>query len=212
MFGAELLKDYLNEIQRLYAERTGGNAAAQPRLLTSGSERPPQSAYEDALARLNAANGTDLTKPVTAYDAPPSVIALPETLEATVLPAPAPEAKLSVADIYKEAYNELKTTPPKRYPTPKLWGTFPPYNKSFSEANELAIRWAHREDIEVGDQRPISYHGKWYLVEKFDSADLGYQIVDQLNEIEIAEYEKRAKDASKGQSIQQGFSEFDRLY
>ena len=110
--------------------------------------------------------------------------------------APASEAKISVADIYKEAYDAIKEVPAKRYPTPKKWGTFPPYDKSFSEANELATRWAHREDIESGAQKAVSYHGKWYLVEKFDSADLGYQIVDRLTDEEYKDFveEYRAYD------------------
>jgi len=59
-------------------------------------------AYADALSRLEDSNGADLTKPVSAYSAPPSVIELPETLQSTA-PAPAPQSAL--ADIYKEAYN-----------------------------------------------------------------------------------------------------------
>ena len=163
--------------------------------------------------RLEATNGTDLTKAVSAYIAP-SVIALPETLEPSVTPMPAPEPKISLADIYKEAYDATKETA-KRYPKPKIWGAFPPYDKSFSEANELATRWAHREDIQAGYQKAISYHGKWYLIEKFDSADLKYQIVGRLTDREIAEYEKRVKDGTsnvgQGQSLQQGIGELDRL-
>ena len=140
--------------------------------------------------------------PVTAYNAPPSVIALPETLQPSVTSAPAPEAKISVADIYKEAYDAIKEAPAKRYPTPKKWGTFPTYDKSFSEANELATRWAHREDIESGAQKAISYHGKWYLVEKFDSADLEYQIVDRLTDEEYNKFAKRYEDDKSNGSRQ----------
>ena len=79
----------------------------------------------------------------------------------------------------------------------------------------MATRWAHREDIEAGYQKAISYHGKWYLIEKFDSADLNYQIVGRLTDREIAEYEKRVKDGTsnvgQGQSLQQGIGELDRL-
>ena len=66
--------------------------------------------------------------------------------------------------------------------------TFPPYNKSGSEANELATRWAHREDVKAGWQSLISYHDRWYLIEKFDDSDLGYQIVERLSKKEYERY------------------------
>jgi len=209
ILAGELVRDYAETLRELYAERR--RRTAPPQLAEPDRPRLPQSAYADALSRLEDSNGTDLTKPVSAYSAPPSVIELPETLQPTS-PAPAPQSAL--ADIYKEAYNTAKEAA-RRYPKPKLWGTFPPYDKSFSEANELATRWAHREDIEAGYQKAVSYHGKWYLIEKFDSADLGYQIVGHMTDKEVAEYEKRVKDGAnnvgQGQSLQQGVGELDRL-
>ena len=213
LFGQAVLWDYAEMLRKLYAGKRQSIARAEPArfLPEAGEPQPSQSAYADALSRLEVSNGTDLTKPVSAYDAPPSVIELPETLQPTM---PAPEQQTSLADLYKEAYNATKETA-KRYPKPKIWGTFPPYDKSFSEANELATRWAHREDIEAGDQRPISYHGKWYLIEKFDSADLKYQIVDTLTERKVAEYQKEYNDygkSGKGQSLSDSTDSIDTLH
>lgn len=86
--------------------------------------------------------------------------------------------------------------------------TFPTYNESAgSEANTLATRWAHRADIEVGDRTAISYHDKWYLVEKFENSDLGYQIVAQISEKQYQEFiEERNNGIGKGQSIQKSVS------
>lgn len=67
---------------------------------------------------------------------------------------------------------------------------FPPYNESQSDANERATRWAHRADVETGDSRVIAYHGQFYLVEKFDSSEMGYQIVDQITKQQYYEYIK----------------------
>ena len=193
LFGQALLRDYAETLRELYAGKQQSIASAEPtRLLPeAGEPQPSRDAYSQELARLRESNGTDLTKPVSAYDAPPSVIELPETLQPTVT---SPEPQTSLADIYKEAYNATKATAAKRYPKPKIWGTFPPYDKSFSEANELATRWAHREDIEAGYQKAISYHGKWYLIEKFDSADLGYQIVERLTDEEYNKFARRYED------------------
>lgn len=67
-------------------------------------------------------------------------------------------------------------------------GTFPPYNESQSDANERATRWAHSEDVRAGDQKLASYRGSWYLIEKFDSSELGYQIVQKLTHKQAKEY------------------------
>lgn len=196
IIAGELVRDYAETLRELYAERR--RQAAPPQLAEPDRPRLPQSAYADALSRLEDSNGTDLTKPVSAYSAPPSVIELPETLHPT---APAPTPQSALADIYKEAYNTVKEAA-RRYPKPKLWGTFPPYDKSFSEANELATRWAHREDIEAGYQKAVSYHGKWYLIEKFDSADLGYQIVERLSDEEYNKFARRYEDDKSNGSRQ----------
>lgn len=71
---------------------------------------------------------------------------------------------------------------------------FPPYNESGSDANELATRWAHRDTIEAGDRALISYHDTWYVIEKFDDSDLGYQVVEKVS---YREYSRIAKEISE---------------
>ena len=78
IIAGELVRDYAETLRELYAERR--RRTAPPLLAEPDRPRLPQSAYADALSRLEDSNGTDLTKPVSAYSAPPSVIELPETL------------------------------------------------------------------------------------------------------------------------------------
>ena len=73
--------------------------------------------------------------------------------------------------------------------TKKLY-VFPPYNESYSDANERATRWAHRQDVETGDQRIVSYHDAFYIIEKFDSSELGYQIVGEITKKQYNHYIK----------------------
>ncbi len=73
--------------------------------------------------------------------------------------------------------------------------TFPPYNESFSEANELSIRWAKQEQVRDGAQKLISHGGKWYLIEKYSDMDLGYLIVDQISKRDYDKIARRIKNA-----------------
>ena len=59
--------------------------------------------------------------------------------------------------------------------------TFPPYNKSKSDANERATRWAHREDVEAGAQTLAFYHNRCYVIGKYDSAELKYLIDGRIS-------------------------------
>ena len=90
--------------------------------------------------------------------------------------------------------------------------TFPTYKESAgSEANTLATRWAHRADIQAGDQTLISYHDSWYVVQKFDDSDLGYQIMERIAKKDydkIAEDIKRNGASGRIQSIQRAFTDF----
>ncbi len=90
--------------------------------------------------------------------------------------------------------------------------TFPTYKESAgSEANTLATRWAHRADIQAGDQTLISYHDNWYVVQKFDDSDLGYQIMERIAKKDydkIAEDIKRNGASGRIQSIQRAFTDF----
>ena len=62
---------------------------------------------------------------------------------------------------------------------------FPPFNESQSEANELATRWAHKDSVKSGTEKLISYHNRWYVIAKFDSMDLGYQIVGRARTADV---------------------------
>ncbi len=74
---------------------------------------------------------------------------------------------------------------------------FPPYNKSYSEANQIATRWAHNESIQTGDQRIVAYHGDLYVIEKFDSADMQYQITGRLSSSNYRKIVERMKEYAK---------------
>lgn len=92
--------------------------------------------------------------------------------------------------------------------------TFPSYQESGgSEANTLAVWWAHRASVLVGDRTAISYNGSWYLIEKFDSSDLGYQIIAKLTQRQYQSYmEERTNGVGKGQSIQKGVSSITSIH
>ena len=92
--------------------------------------------------------------------------------------------------------------------------TFPSYQESGgSEANTLAVWWAHRASVLTGDRTAISYNGSWYLIEKFDSSDLGYQIIAELTQRQYQSYmEERTNGVGKGQSIQKGVSSITSIH
>lgn len=87
-----------------------------------------------------------------------------------------------------------KIVVPKKRVDPLINDVFPPYNESESEANELATRWAHREDVETGAKALVSYHNRWYLIQKFDSMDLGYLI---MKRVKVADYEWYKKEIER---------------
>ena len=89
----------------------------------------------------------------------------------------------------------------------KLIGkTFPPYNESYSEANQIATRWAKQDNVESGSQKIISYHNHWYVVEKFDSMPSGYQIVKRIKNSEYDKYLQKI-DSYKGEDYARSIDE-----
>jgi hypothetical protein len=52
----------------------------------------------------------------------------------------------------------------------------------------------HKKYVETGDRALISYHGRWYLIQKFDSMDLGYLI---MKRVKVAEYEWYKKEIER---------------
>ncbi len=71
--------------------------------------------------------------------------------------------------IFDEAISRAKITKVKM-------SVFPPYNKSKSDANERATRWAFNEDVQTGAQAIAFYHDQSYIIEKFDSTEFKYII------------------------------------
>ncbi len=91
--------------------------------------------------------------------------------------------------------------------------TFPTYKEGqVTQANELATRWAHRADIEAGDQTAIPFNDNWYLIKKYDDSDWGYLIDAKLTEQEYLTYKEEWENGNgREQSIQEGISRFTSL-
>ena len=66
-----------------------------------------------------------------------------------------------------------------------------PGKEPWREAHRLAIWWAKHDDVETGEQTLISMNDVWYVVEKFDDADNGYQVEERLT---AAEYKSVRKE------------------
>ena len=114
-----------------------------------------------------------------------------------------------------EATLRVDTARESRYNNNSLiYKNFLPYKESGgSEANTLAVWWAQRENVIAGDRTAISYNGSWYLIEKFDSSDLGYQIIAKLTQRQYQSYmEERTNGVGKGQSIQKGVSSITSIH
>lgn len=67
---------------------------------------------------------------------------------------------------------------------------FRPYNETKSDTNEIATRWAYNEDLKNGARTIVYHRGVPYLIEKFDSLDLKYQIVKRIKKKELELYEQ----------------------
>ena len=93
-----------------------------------------------------------------------------------------------------------------------LHRNFPSESESGSEAHRLAIWWASHRDVETGDQTLISLNNSWYVVEKFDNQDNGYQVERFVAKAEynsIFEEIKQYGRSGQIKSIQRGFDEYD---
>lgn len=61
-------------------------------------------------------------------------------------------------------------------------GHFPDVRASEgSNAHEEAIKWANNLKVNVGDWRLATYNDKWYIIEKFDTVDLKYQVTEKVS-------------------------------
>ena len=92
---------------------------------------------------------------------------------------------------------------------------FTEYGQSFSEANQLANRWAIKNNVIDGERKTFFYHDKYYVIEKNSSLDFSYEIIDEIsynnyNNIlsEVEEYDR----IIKGQQIEETINEIDSLY
>ena len=91
--------------------------------------------------------------------------------------------------------------------------TFPTYKESGgSDANEVATRWAHRDDVLPGDQRLSSYRRGWYVIEAFSDSELGYQIMESVSAHDYDKIAGRIKreNAERRQSVRESFDFDDR--
>ena len=89
-----------------------------------------------------------------------------------------------------------------------------PGTEPWREAHRLAIWWANREDTIAGDQTLISMNDNWYLVEKFDDADNGYQVEAYVSKSEYKTILREVKEygrSGKIKSIQRVFVGYDKL-
>lgn len=50
-----------------------------------------------------------------------------------------------------------------------------------SNAHEEAIRWANNSKVSVGDWKLATYNDKWYIIEKYDTLDLNYQVTEKVS-------------------------------
>lgn len=61
-------------------------------------------------------------------------------------------------------------------------GHFPDVRASAgSNAHEEAIRWANNSKVNVGDWKLATYNDKWYIIEKYDTLDLKYQVTENVS-------------------------------
>ena len=84
------------------------------------------------------------------------------------------------ADYEKSEQNEIDKQTAVQYNKTRAFKfqhqNFPSESETQSEAHRLAVWWARRAETGTGDQALISMNDSWYLVEKFDDADNGYQV------------------------------------
>lgn len=92
---------------------------------------------------------------------------------------------------------------------------FTEYGQSFSEANQLANRWAIKNNVIDGERKTFFYRDKYYVIEKNSSLDFSYEIIDEISYnnyhnilSEVEEYDR----IIKGQQIEETINEIDSLY
>ena len=124
----------------------------------------------------------------------------------------AAEPANSIDNQHKIQYNLKRRL--LRFKRSLLHKNFPSETESQSEAHRLAVWWARKEDVQPGDQTLISMHNQWYIVERFEDADNGYQIEEFVKKSEFEKFSKERKEHGRSgriKSIQGGFDWYDRV-
>lgn len=88
---------------------------------------------------------------------------------------------------------------------------FPSEYETQSEAHRLAVWWATREDVEVGDQTLISMNDNWYLVEKLADADNKYQVEEFISKTEYQKVFEEIKQYGRSGKIKSISGSIDRI-
>ncbi len=94
-------------------------------------------------------------------------------------------------------YNEYK-----RRPFRFIHQNFPSERESRSEAHRLAVWWASDEHTKAHDQCLISMNDRWYIVEKFDDAENGYQVEARITKAEYGKIAREIKEYGHSGQIQ----------
>ena len=76
-----------------------------------------------------------------------------------------------------------------------------PAGEPWREAHRLAIWWSNNPNVSTGDQTLISMNDRWYLVEKFDDADNGYQVEALISKKEFNKILKEIKENGRSGKI-----------
>ena len=101
----------------------------------------------------------------------------------------------------EELDNEEEIDYNRKRRDPLINNVFPQEDISHSDASRWAINWVHKSSTKTGDRALATYHGRWYLIQKFDDADLGYRIIDRVYKREYEKIFEEVKRNGESRSI-----------
>ena len=99
----------------------------------------------------------------------------------------------------------------KRRRDPLINDVFPQENIARSDTSRWAIIWAHKSSTKTGDQALASYHGRWYLIQRFDDAEQGYRILSRIYQSEYRKIFEEVEQYGRSGKIQTIKGCFDRV-